>query len=72
MEQTDRNNENENNLQVMTQNIKATRNKKRVIERAGKRWTTTVYRSRHRGHQRLPSAEEEGAGKNDRKKRRDR
>lgn len=55
----------------MTQNIKATRNKKRVIERAGKRWTTTVYRSRHRGHQRLLSAEEEGAGKNDRKKRRE-
>lgn len=45
-------------------------------ERAGKIWieqrTTTVYRSRHRGHQRLMSAEEEGAGKNDRKKRRDR
>lgn len=34
-----------------------------------KRWTKTVYRSRHRGHQRLPSAEEEGAGKNDRKRR---
>lgn len=60
----------------MTQNIKAMRNEKREPERAGKRWTeqrtTTVYRSRHRGHQRLPSAEEEGAGKNDRKKRRDR
>lgn len=59
----------------MTQNIKAMRNEKREPE-AGKRWieqrTTTLYRSRHRGHQRLPSAEEEGAGKNDRKKRRDR